>query len=163
VQTAKVLKFPEYAQRLGEKLGERFRDKKIDLVLSPALGGIIIGYEVARALNTQMIFAERENEDLVLRRGFEITSGSKVLIVEDVITTGGSIKELIGLIEICKAHLIGIGAIVDRSQEDLDLPLQPESLLKMKFEVYLPDACPQCKAKIPLIKPGSKRQRVEHD
>lgn len=153
IQMAKVLQYPDDASLLGEKLGGCFKDKKIDVVLSPALGGIIIGYEVARYLKKRAIFGERRDEKMGLFRGFEIKEDENVLIIEDVLTTGKTIKEMIELVTKSKANIAGIGVVIDRSlTDDLDV----KSLIKLTIETYSPSSCPLCKKGIPFIKPGSR-------
>ncbi|MEW6007605.1 MAG: orotate phosphoribosyltransferase [bacterium] len=153
IQMAKVFQYPDAASFLGKELGGAFKDRKIDIVLSPALGGITIGYEVARCFKKRAIFSERRDGKMGLFRGFEIKGGENVLIVEDVFTTGKTIKELIELVSNCKANIAGIGVVIDRSEtKDFDV----KSLIKLNIETYPPASCPLCKEGIPFIKPGSR-------
>ncbi|MCD6093718.1 MAG: orotate phosphoribosyltransferase [Candidatus Omnitrophica bacterium] len=157
LQCALVLQYPKYAFLLAEALAQRFSQQKIDVVIGPALGGIIIAYEVAKFLNARALFAEREQGKMALRRGFEINEGEKVLIIEDVITTGGSVKELIDLLRERKGEVAGLGAIVDRRPQPSDKQsFQYEYLLKLRIKTFSPSDCPLCKQNIPLVKPGSK-------
>jgi orotate phosphoribosyltransferase len=157
LQCMKVLQHPTKASLLGEKLAIRFDHEKIDVVLSPALGGIIIGYEVARHLFVRSIFAERKDRKLTLRRGHELNAGDRVLIIEDVITTGGSVKELVDLVEATGCVVVGIASIVDRSGGVIvDEKIPQTSLLHIDIENYEPEKCPLCKEGVPITKPGSK-------
>ncbi len=159
LQCALVLQHPDYTSLLSEALAKKFSAQKIDVVIGPALGGIIIAYEVAKFLNVRALSAERVKGKMLLRRGFEINKGEGVLVVEDVITTGGSVKELIDLVRERKGEVAGLGAIVDRTDKDIIwLPesLQYDFLLKLKIKTFSPSDCPLCKQNIPLVKPGSK-------
>lgn len=156
MQCAKVLQYPQHGGRLGEALAASFQDQEIDLVIGPATGGILVAYEVGRALGTKAIFAEREQGEMTLRRGFQLEPGQKVLVVEDVITTGGSVKEVIDLVRAHGAEPIGVGVLVNRSGGKADFGLPLVSLLEMKIEAYEPEACPLCQEGLPAIKPGSR-------
>jgi orotate phosphoribosyltransferase len=157
-QCAKVLQFPEYAELLCRQIAERFKDERVDVVISPALGGIIVGQEVARQLHARSIFAERGDGVLQLRRGFEIRPGERVLVCEDVVTTGGSIGEVIEIVQQCNGLVIGAACIVDRSGGTVRGPGGEDlfSLLTMNVVVYKPEECPLCRQKIPLVKPGGR-------
>jgi orotate phosphoribosyltransferase len=135
---------------------ERVRSLGAQAVLSPALGGIVIGQEVARALGVRAIFAERQDGRLTLRRGFTLSPGEKVLVVEDVVTTGGSTRETIEVARAAGAQVIGAAAIVDRSggQQQIDVPFHP--LATLSLPTYAPDSCPLCAAGQPVVKPGSR-------
>ncbi|MCB0747963.1 MAG: orotate phosphoribosyltransferase, partial [Ignavibacteriae bacterium] len=133
------------------------KDFKIDTVISPAIGGIVVGQEVARQLNKKFIFAERENKNLTLRRGFEIKEGENVLVCEDVVTTGGSVFEVIEIVKAAKANLVGVGMIVDRSNGKVDFKVPQISTLQMEVISYQPDECPLCKEGKPVVKPGSRK------
>lgn len=156
LQCALVLQYPEYARKLGEGIADKFRDKDISCVAGPALGGIIIAHEVAKALKARCIFGERENGKMTLRRGFRLDSQDKVLIVEDVITTGSSIRDLMDAVKMNGAEIVGIGAIVDRSSEKIDFGCDIHPLIKFDIKTFIPDECPLCKENIPLTKPGSR-------
>jgi orotate phosphoribosyltransferase len=153
-QCAKLLQYPEYAEKAGRNIASQFDASQIDVVVGPALGGIIIGYEVARALNKKSIFTERKDGDMTLRRGFEINSGEKVLIIEDVITTAKSTRETISVIQEHGGVIAGIGCIVDRSKGQTGLEIR--SLLQMDPETFDPDNCPLCQLGHSLEKPGSR-------
>ena len=157
LQCALVLQYPEYAGKLGEGIADKFRDKDISCVAGPALGGIIIAHEVAKTLKARCIFGERENGKMTLRRGFRLDSQDKVLIVEDVITTGGSIRELMDVVKMNGAEIVGIGAIVDRSSEKIDFGCDIRPLIKFDIKTFIPLECPLCKRGMPLTKPGSRK------
>jgi orotate phosphoribosyltransferase len=156
LQSALVLQYPDLAEQLGAALGDRTRHLQATAVLSPALGGIVIGQEVGRALNIRALFAERQDGALVLRRGFALASDDRVLIVEDVITTGGSTRETIAVAASSGARVVGAAAIIDRGSGSarLDVPLQ--ALVRMEVPTYAPEACPLCAKAVPVTKPGSR-------
>lgn len=162
LQCALVLQHPQHAEALGRALGERVRDLRPTTVLSPALGGLIIGHEVARAVGARAIFAEREDGALRLRRGFSIAEAERVLVVEDVVTTGGSTRETIQVATAAGAQVVAAVSVVDRSggTARLDVPLH--SLLSLSLPVYEPDACPLCAQGLPIAKPGSRQIAVPH-
>lgn len=155
-QCARVLQYPQYAEKLCLEIANHFREHHIDVVISPAIGGIIVGQEVARLLATRSIFAERQQGIMTLRRGFELDRTENVLVVEDVVTTGGSVKEVIKLVKNTGANLVGIGYIVDRSNEKISFGVEQFSVLQMDVIVYEPSTCPLCKQGIPVLKPGSR-------
>ncbi len=157
LQCALVLQHPEHAAVLGAALAERVRSLRPAAVLSPALGGIIIGHEVARALGVRAIFAEREDRILTLRRGFRLADAERVLVVEDVVTTGGSTRETMQVARAAGAQVVGAVSIVDRSgagHASLDAPLF--SLLEISLPTYDPGSCPLCASGIPVARPGSR-------
>jgi len=156
LQCALVLQHPREAEVLGAALGNLVRALGADTVLSPAMGGIVIGQEVGRALGVRAIFAERQDGALTLRRGFALDPGEKVLVVEDVVTTGGSTRETMDVARAAGAVVVGACAIVDRSggKQGLDVPFQ--ALLPMDVKTYQPDACPLCQQGIAVVKPGSR-------
>ena len=156
LQCALVLQHPRDAETLGAALGAVVRAWGAETVLSPALGGIVIGQEVGRALGVRAIFAERAEGTLTLRRGFALDPGEKVLVVEDVVTTGGSTRETMDVARAAGAIVIGACAIVDRSggKQGLDVPFH--ALLPMDVKTYQPDACPLCAQGVPVVKPGSR-------
>ncbi len=160
LQCALVLQHPADATALGAALGARVRDLNPTVVLSPALGGIVIGQEVARALDRPAIFAERQDGALTLRRGFTLGPEARVLVVEDVVTTGGSTRETIDVARRFGAEVVGACAIVDRSggQPGLDVPFH--ALLPMSVSAYPPDACPLCAQGVAVVKPGSRATRA---
>lgn len=158
LQCALVLQDPRRAERLGAAIADRVRDSSLDptVVLSPAMGGIIIGHEVARALDVRANFAERENGTLTLRRGFSIGPADRVLVVEDVLTTGGSTRETIDLARSAGSVVVAAAAIVDRSggASGLDVPFL--SLLQLSVPSHRPADCPLCAGGAPIVKPGSR-------
>jgi orotate phosphoribosyltransferase len=156
LQSALVLQFPEFAAALGEALAERTRHLQPTAVLSPALGGIVIGQEVGRALGVRAIFAERQDGSLLLRRGFTLSAADRVLVVEDVITTGGSTREAADVAIEAGAHVIGAAAIIDRSSDLTRLKLPLFALVKMEVPAYQSESCPLCARNVPISKPGSR-------
>lgn len=156
LQCALVLQHPTHAETLGRALGEDLRDLNPTVVLSPALGGLIIGHEVARALGVRAIFAERQDNVLTLRRGFSLGPDERVVIIEDVVTTGGSTKETMVVARTAGAMVVGAGSIIDRSggTSPLDVPFR--SLVALSLPTYDPEACPLCAAGQPVTKPGSR-------
>ena len=155
-QCAKVLQYPEFNQLFASKIAEKFKDKKIDVVITPAVGGIVFGTEVGRQLNSRTIFSERENGVMNLRRGFEISKGENVLVCEDVVTTGGSVFEVIDLVKKSGGNLIGVGFIVDRSNGKVDFETEQYSLAKTEVIKFPENEIPDWLAKIPVTKPGSR-------
>ncbi|RJP56677.1 MAG: orotate phosphoribosyltransferase [Candidatus Auribacter fodinae] len=156
VQCAKLLQYPQFAAPVGEAIADHFRDKGITCVVGPALGGVIIAYKVAEALNVRSIFGERQNEQMCLRRGFSVEKGEKLLLVEDVITTGKSVKELYGVVKACGAEVVGIGSIIDRSGGNALFDCEFFSLLHLDIQTWQADQCPPEFAAIPAVKPGSR-------
>ncbi|RPF43076.1 orotate phosphoribosyltransferase [Thermodesulfitimonas autotrophica] len=156
VQCALVLQYPELAAQLCGVLAERFRGLNVNCVVGPALGGIIIAYEVARALGVRGIFTERVEGVMRLRRGFTVAPGERVLVVEDVVTTGGSVKEAAAAVAALGGEVVGFGALIDRSggQARFDAPFA--ALLKVGAVTWEPDACPLCRQGVPAVKPGSR-------
>ncbi len=157
LQCALVLQFPAYAATLGAALAERARDWRPALVLSPALGGIVIGHEVGRGLGVKALFAERQEGVLTLRRGFSISADDRVLVVEDVVTTGGSTRETIDVARAAGALVVGAASIIDRSTEPTRLDTPLVSLVKYPLPTYEAAACPLCAQGVPVVKPGSRR------
>ena len=156
-QCAQVLQYPHYCGILCQELAERFKDTEIDTVIGPAMGGITVSYEVARILGARSLFTERDNGYMTLRRGFSIKPGEKVLVVEDVITTGGSVMEVINVVRKAGAEVVGAGVLVDRSNGQVVLGVRTEALLVTSVVTYDPEDCPLCKAGIPAVKPGSRK------
>ena len=158
VQCAKLLQYPDKAEEVCQYIKEKLDGVEIDLVCGPAMGGIIISYELARALGVPAIFTERVENEMTLRRGFEIEEGQKVLIVEDVITTGKSSKETIKVLEDLGAEVVGIAALVDRTGgKNIGLNLYPAISLDIK--IYEPEECPMCERGIDVEKPGSRKMK----
>ncbi|MGH9774560.1 MAG: orotate phosphoribosyltransferase [Candidatus Acidiferrales bacterium] len=161
IQCALVLQHPPIAEKLGRALAEEFHGLHVDCVASPALGGVILGHEVARALGVRAIFSERDASGrMVLRRGFSVAPGEKVLVVEDVWTTGGSTRETIGVIEEAGGCVVGVGAIMDRSGGSLEFPVRAESLLESEFHSFEPEECPLCRSGSAAVRPGSRFSRA---
>ena len=156
LQCALVLQHPKEAEALGTALGGLVRRLGASVVLSPALGGIVIGQEVGRALGVRAIFAERQDGALTLRRGFTLEPGEKVLVVEDVVTTGGSTRETMDVARAAGATVVGACAVVDRSggTQGLDVPFH--ALLPMDVKTYQADTCPLCAQGMAVVKPGSR-------
>jgi orotate phosphoribosyltransferase len=156
LQCALVLQHPGEAERCGRQLADRVRDLGVEAVLSPALGGIVIGHEVGRALGVRAIFAERQDGTLMLRRGFTLSPGTKVLVVEDVVTTGGSTRETIEVARAAGAIVVGAAAIIDRSGANQALDVPFHALATVSLPTYQPESCPLCAAGSPVVKPGSR-------
>lgn len=156
MQSAIVLQDPRQAEACGAALAEAVRLLDADIVMSPALGGIVIGHEVARALGVRAIFAERQGGTLVLRRGFTLVPGDRVLIVEDVVTTGGSTRETMEVARAAGARVVGAASIVDRSGGNVGLDVPYFALATIALPTYQPDVCPLCAMGTPAVKPGSR-------
>lgn len=156
LQSALVLQYPADAERFGRALAESFRFQSVETVAAPAIGGLVIGYEVARALNARFIWTEREAGRMTLRRGFSLRSGESVLVIEDVITTGGSTRETIDVLRAQGARVIGAGAIIDRSSGTADVGVPRVSLATLDVPSVTPSMCPACARGEPAIKPGSR-------
>jgi orotate phosphoribosyltransferase len=156
LQCALVLQHPREAEACGAALAESLRALDVQTVLSPALGGIVIGQEVGRALGVRAIFAERQDGRLTLRRGFALQPGERVLVVEDVVTTGGSTRETIEVAREAGAEVVGAAAIIARSggAEGLGVPFH--ALASISVPTYPPESCPLCQAGLPIVKPGSR-------
>ena len=157
LQCALVLQFPEKAEAFGRAIAEKFAGKGIQLVASPAIGGIVIGHEVARALGARFIWTERESGEMTLRRGFTIAPGEKTLIVEDVITTGGSTRETIDAVRKAGADVVGAASIIDRSGGAADVGVPLASLASLRVLSVESSACDACKLGEPVVKPGSRK------
>ena len=157
MQSAKLFIDTKQSEIVCKALAEKLAGEKIDLVVSPAIGGILMGYEVARQLGVPNIFAERENGEMTLRRGFALENGTKVVVVEDVVTTGGSVKEVVKLVQSMGAEVVAVASLVDRSNGNVDFGVKYVNLISMEVVSYEADECPLCKeGKIELIKPGSR-------
>lgn len=152
-----VLQHPEYVEILCRKLASLFKDDEIEVVVGPTTGGVIIAYEVAKNLKTRSIFAEPEGEGRVFKRGFGLKKGERVLIVDDILTTGKSVNEVIDLVKKNDGEIIGIGLLLDRSggKVNFGYPLKPLAITEVKN--YTPEECPLCKKGEPLVKPGSRK------
>ena len=161
LQSALVLQHPAYAERLGKDLAQKLESLaergRVDFVIAPALGGLIVGHEVARALKVPFLFTERDaDRKMSLRRGFAIPEGKRAVIVEDVITTGGSTREVIDIVRASGAVAIAAGSIIDRSGGTVDLGIPRTALETMRVVSYDAEDCPMCKAGEPVVKPGSR-------
>ena len=156
LQSALVLQHPEDARRLGAALAARFPGADVSAVVAPALGGILVAHEVARALGVRGLFTEREEGRMTLRRGFTLGAKERVLVVEDVITTGGSTREVVGCVEGAGGEVVAVGALVDRSGGQARFAQRFEALLHLGVPNYKPEDCPMCRDGLPLVKPGSR-------
>jgi orotate phosphoribosyltransferase len=156
LQCALVLQHPPQAEALGRSLADKLRSHRPTVVLSPALGGLIIGHEVGRALGVRAIFAERQDKQLALRRGFSLSKEDRVLVIEDVVTTGGSTRETMAVAESAGATVVAAGAVVDRSGGSSDLGVPFEALLTLSLATFEPALCPMCAQGQPITKPGSR-------
>jgi orotate phosphoribosyltransferase len=155
LQCALVLQDPERAARLCQALAEKLAGRKIDCVIGPAIGGIIVAYEMARAIGVRAIFTERVDGAMVLRRGFSLDAGTRVLLVEDVVTTGGSLREVQELVAAAGAKVVAVASLVDRtSGRDPGLGVPLTALLTIDVPTYAADECPLCGQGLPLVKPG---------
>lgn len=157
IQCAQVLQYPHHTADLCQIMAQPFQGKTIDAVVGPAMGGVVLAYEMARQLGVRALFTERENGKMALRRGFRLEPGAKVLVVEDVVTTGGSVKEVVDLLKGIGVQVIGATCLVQRSKDlvDLGVPLTP--LLELEIASYDQEDCPLCKTGQPAIKPGSRK------
>ncbi len=155
-QCAKVLQHPEYLTAFSIMIADEFEDQAPDVVISPAIGGVVLGTEVGNQLGCRTIFAERKEGNMVIRRGFHIEKGEKVLVVEDVITTGGSVKEVMDLVEKAGGNILGVGVLVDRSNGSVTLHNNQYSIVKLDAVSYGEDEVPDDLAAIPIQKPGSR-------
>ena len=156
LQCALVLQDPVTAAWLGRAIAERTNTLRATVVLSPALGGVVIGHEVGRALGVRALFAERQDGMLTLRRGFMLSESDRVLVVEDVLTTGGSTRETMQVARASGGHVVGAASMVDRSGGKIDLGVPLVSLLDVDLPTFEPDRCPLCAQGLPVIKPGSR-------
>ncbi|MDD2371716.1 MAG: orotate phosphoribosyltransferase [Firmicutes bacterium] len=156
IQCARVLMEPKYTSALCGHLAEAFKNEKVDLVVGPAMGGIVISYEMAKQLGVPSLFTERVDGKMTLRRNFTIEPGQRVLVVEDVVTTGGSVKEVIDIVKENDGIVVGVALLVDRSNGKVDLGARVEACLSMDVKSYEADDCPLCKAGLPIVKPGSR-------
>lgn len=157
LQCALILQHPDIAAKLADALKGKFKSGRPDLVVGPALGGITLAYEVARSFGVRALFTERQDGKMVLRRGFSIKEGEKALVVEDVVTTGGSTKEVIDLVGSYAGKVIGVGAIVDRSAGKAGFSAPFKALAGIDIETFEESSCPLCRKNIPITKPGSRK------
>lgn len=158
MQCAKIFQDARYSVPLCAELVKQYKEENIDIVIGPAIGAIQMSYEVGKQLGTRNIFAERDTEGtMTLRRGFVIEPGQRVLIVEDVVTTGGSVREVMELVKKCRGVIVGIGSVVDRTGGKIDFGVPYKSAFSMDIVSYEAENCPICKTGVPLIKPGSRK------
>jgi len=158
LQCAKIFRNTKYSEELCRELALQFENDKIDVVIGPAMGAVQMAYEVSRHLKVENFFTERDDGVMVLRRGFEIKAGMRCLLVEDVVTTGGSVKEVIAIVEQAGGIVAGVGSIVDRTGGAMDFGYPYKSVISMKVEAWEKDSCPICKeGKVELVKPGSRK------
>ena len=158
IQCALVLQHPALAERLGRELAARLGSTGASAVVAPAIGGILVAHEVARALGVRALFTERQDGRMTLRRGFSLSLSEPTLVVEDVITTGGSTRETIAAVEETGGKVVAAGALVDRSGGEADLGFPKAALLTLTVQNYDPAYCPLCQASVPAVKPGSRQK-----
>ena len=157
IQCSQLLKFPRIAEKVCAEIGELFKDENIEMVVGPAIGGILVAYEVGRALNVPAIFVERENGVMTLRRGFHVEPGTRCLVTEDVLTTGGSAQEVVELLQSKGAEVVAATSIIDRTPGNtIKLKVPFKSLIQLSFPTHNPEECPMCKEGMPIQKPGSR-------
>ncbi|MDR1417656.1 MAG: orotate phosphoribosyltransferase [Endomicrobium sp.] len=158
-QSALILQYPKEAEFLAQELAKKLKENNItiDVVVSPAMGGVIIGYEMGRALGVRAIFTERVDGKVLFKRGFSLKESEKVLIIEDVITTGLSTKEVIEFIKLSGCKIVAVGSLVDRSAGKVDFGVPTFSLLSLEVKSYKEQECPMCKEGVVVIKPGSRK------
>ncbi len=156
-QCAQALQYPDVTTKICREISSFFETYNFDSVIAPAMGGIIVGQETARQLGKRFIFTEREDKKMKLRRNFSVKKGENFLVCEDVITTGGSVREVIDIITRNGGNVIGVGVIVDRSGGKINFGYPLKSVLQLEVKAYSPDECPLCKDDIPLVKPGSRK------
>jgi orotate phosphoribosyltransferase len=158
LQCARIFRQTRFSEELCKALAEHFANEKIDVVIGPAMGAVQMAYEVSRHVGCENFFAEREDGKMTLRRGFVIEPGMRLLIVEDVVTTGGSVKEVIEIVKAQGGVVVGVGSIVDRTGGEIDFGVPFKAVISMKVESWEADACPLCKEnKISIVKPGSRK------
>ncbi len=162
-QCAKVLQYPDFCEALCGAIAAQFRDARPNVVIAPALGGIVVGQEVGRQLNVRTMFTERSEGTMQLRRGFAVAPGERVLVCEDVVTTGGSVNEVIGIVRDAGGIVAGVGFLVDRSGGSVRFEVaeggRQYPVISMKVAAYRPEECPLCTQGIPIVKPGSRGNR----
>lgn len=156
MQCAKIFQYTKYSEELCGDLAGKMKGLGAEVVIGPAIGAIQMSYEVSRHLGVQNIFAERENGDMTLRRGFQIKPGEKVIVVEDVVTTGGTVFEVIDLVKKAGGEVVGVGVVVDRTGGKIDFGAPLFSVISMEIESWDEADCPLCKEGVPVVKPGSR-------
>jgi len=155
MQCSQLLQYPEQTEKIARMLAEPYLEQDITVVIGPAMGGVIIAYETARALGARALYAEPVEGKMALRRGFKINPDEKVLVVEDAVTTGGSVRKVLGLLESIGVTASGVAVMVDRSAGRVDFGLPTHSLLQLEVQSFSPEDCPLCQESIPLQKPKS--------
>lgn len=160
LQCALALQFPFDATKFGRAIAERFVNENIETVASPAIGGLVIGYAVAQALNVRFIWTERQNGEMTVRRGFSVKKNERILVVEDVITTGGSTRECIDALEAKGAKVTNAASIIDRSNGKADVGVSRIALVSLEVPSYEPEICPMCKNGDAAVKPGSRQEKI---
>lgn len=160
IQCAKIFELPSYGEKIGKAIAEKISQHKPDIVIGPALGGVILAYEVARHVNARAMFTEREDGRMRLRRNFNIEENERVAIVEDVTTTGKSVLEVAEVVREHGGQVCCIASIVDRSVEKLPFEVPFYSLVKLELPIFEPNDCPLCQQGVPLVKPGSRKHTV---
>lgn len=163
IEKIKLIQQPDIVVQLCELLIKKFKDIDCDVVIGLAMGGIALGYEVARQMGKQFIFTQRKDGRMVVRSGFDIKAGMKAIVIEDIVTTGGSVKEVLDLMESIGADVQAVGLLVDRTGGDIDFGVRTESLLRIKIEAYQPEDCPLCKQNIPVSVPGSSDKSLNRE
>jgi orotate phosphoribosyltransferase len=158
LQCALALQYPSDAAKFGRAIAEHFTDANIETVASPAIGGLVIGFAVAQALNVRFIWTERQNGEMIVRRGFSVRENERILVVEDVITTGGSTRECIAALESHGAKVTNAASIIDRSNGAADVGVPRIALVSLEVPSYKPEDCPLCKKGTEAIKPGSRQE-----
>lgn len=154
VEKFNVLQHPKYTEKLCQEIAHRYENDNVELVVGPVTGGILLAHEVGKALGTRAIFTERENGKMTLKRGFHIEPGTRVLVVEDIVTTGGSVREVMEVVKEHGGELVGAGLLVDRSGGKVDFGIRTEALLHLSVETFDPNNCPLCAKDIPFTKRG---------
>lgn len=158
MQCARLFQYPDVSELICKQLAAQFEDTAIDLVAGPAIGGIIMAYEMSRQLGVKNIFTERDAAgSMTLRRGFEVPQGARVLVTEDVVTTGGSVKEVIELVGNLGGEVVAVGSVVDRSNGTVEFGVPYKAVLAMEVKSFAPEDCPLCEVGIPAVKPGSRK------
>ena len=158
LQCALVLQHPEHAEALGQGLSALMGVTGVDVVAAPAIGGLIIGHEVARAMGARFVFTERDADGkMTLRRGFAVGQGERAVVIEDVVTTGGSTREVIAVLQASGADVLAAGSIIDRSGGKADLGVPRVALAVLQVVSYTPEECPLCRDGVPVVKPGSRK------
>ncbi len=160
LQCAKIFRNTKYSEELCAALGEKYKDENVDVVIGPAMGAVQMAYEVSRSLQCENFFTERdENGKMTLRRGFVVTPGMRVLVVEDVVTTGGSVREVIDLVKEAGGVVVGVGSVVDRTAGKVDFGVPFKAVYAADVQSWEADECPLCKAgDLELVKPGSRKK-----